>query len=149
VQNKAVMNVQDLNYFIQSLEKDLSDKQKTQLLKDFSSMPTTPTSILKKVEDQMRLMKQNGQNGFSNTCPNIAQILSSLDEQTTSHANSSLSGVSSGPRVNAKGVRKIQQQQFLQNQLNNSHLSNNSSSGLGSLISPQLVGMSKTQKIDF
>lgn len=46
--------MRDLNYFIKTIEKDLSDKLSKLNLKDFSSMPTTPTSILKKVEEQMR-----------------------------------------------------------------------------------------------
>ena len=49
--------MRDLNFFIKTIEKDLSDKfTKMSLLKDFNSMPTTPTSILKKVEDQVRAM---------------------------------------------------------------------------------------------
>lgn len=55
--------MKDLNFFIKTIEKDLSDKyvaanisatnaaNKSFNLKDFNSMPTTPTSILKKVED--------------------------------------------------------------------------------------------------
>lgn len=48
---KALYNVRDLNYFIKTIEKDLSEKFNKLNLKDFNSMPTTPTSILKKVED--------------------------------------------------------------------------------------------------
>lgn len=48
-------NMKDLNFFIKTIEKDLSDKF-TKNLKDFNSMPTTPTSILKKVEDQMKAL---------------------------------------------------------------------------------------------
>jgi len=43
--------MKDLNYFIKTIEKDLTDKIGKMNSKDFSSMPTTPTSILKKVED--------------------------------------------------------------------------------------------------
>lgn len=44
--------MRDLNYFIKTIEKDLSEKfNKLNSAKDFNSMPTTPTSILKKVED--------------------------------------------------------------------------------------------------
>jgi hypothetical protein len=48
--------MRDLNYFIKTIEKDLSDKFGKMNSKDFSSMPTTPTSILKKVEDQMKAL---------------------------------------------------------------------------------------------
>jgi len=48
---KALYNMRDLNFFIKTIEKDLSDKFNKMSLKDFNSMPTTPTSILKKVED--------------------------------------------------------------------------------------------------
>lgn len=44
-------NMKDLNFFIKNIEKDLTDKFNRMNLKDFNSMPTTPTSILKKVED--------------------------------------------------------------------------------------------------
>ena len=43
--------MRDLNFFIKIIEKDLSDKFNKLNMKDFNSMPTTPTSILKKVED--------------------------------------------------------------------------------------------------
>jgi len=52
-------NLRDLNYFIKTIEKDLNNKLSTGNqfnLKDFNSVPTTPTSILKKVEDQMRVI---------------------------------------------------------------------------------------------
>lgn len=54
-------------------------------LKDFNSMPTTPTSILKKVEDQMRALAQSKdvKSQMSNTCPNIAQVLCSLESNTS------------------------------------------------------------------
>jgi hypothetical protein len=68
-QVKGLYNMKDLNSFIKTIEKDLTDKQAKNMLKDFNSMPTTPTSIVKQYL-----------NGFSNTCPNIAQILSSLDD---------------------------------------------------------------------
>lgn len=82
--------MKDLNFFIKTIEKDLSDKyvaanisatnaaNKSFNLKDFNSMPTTPTSILKKVEDQVKAMAQkntvstNNKQYMSNTCPNIA-----------------------------------------------------------------------------
>ena len=78
--------MRDFNYFIKTIEKDQTDKYKLNL-KDFNSMPTTPTSILKKVEDQMKALASSNL-GFSkgdvkaqmsNTCPNMAQILSQLD----------------------------------------------------------------------
>jgi hypothetical protein len=47
--------MKDLNFFIKTIEKDLSDKFNKNI-KDFNSMPTTPTSILKKVEDQMKAL---------------------------------------------------------------------------------------------
>jgi hypothetical protein len=50
-QPKALYNMRDLNYFIKTIEKDLCDKFSKLNMKDFNSMPTTPTSILKKVED--------------------------------------------------------------------------------------------------
>lgn len=53
---KALYNMRDLNYFIKTIEKDLSDKFNKLNMKDFNSMPTTPTSILKKVEDQMKAL---------------------------------------------------------------------------------------------
>jgi hypothetical protein len=49
--NKAFYNMRDLNFFIKTIEKDMSEKFNKMSLKDFNSMPTTPTSILKKVED--------------------------------------------------------------------------------------------------
>ena len=80
-QNKALYNMRDLNFFIKTIEKDLTDKYSKQNSKDFNSMPTTPTSILKKVEDQVKAMAQSKDSKayMSNTCPNIAQILGSLD----------------------------------------------------------------------
>jgi hypothetical protein len=48
--------MRDLNFFIKTIEKDLCDKFSKLNMKDFNSMPTTPTSILKKVEDQMKAM---------------------------------------------------------------------------------------------
>lgn len=66
--------MRDLNFFIKTIEKDLSEKFNKMNLKDFNSMPTTPTSILKKVEDQVKAMalKKEQKNYLSNTCPNIA-----------------------------------------------------------------------------
>ena len=46
--------MRDLNFFIKTIEKDLNEKYTSTNkinIKDFNSMPTTPTSILKKVED--------------------------------------------------------------------------------------------------
>jgi hypothetical protein len=76
-----VYNMRDLNFFIKTIEKDLSDKFNKMNIKDFNSMPTTPTSILKKVEDQMKALAKSKEvkAQMSNTCPNIAQILSTLD----------------------------------------------------------------------
>jgi hypothetical protein len=51
-------NMRDLNYFIKNIEKDLTDKFIKMSMKDFNSMPTTPTSILKRVEDQMKALAQ-------------------------------------------------------------------------------------------
>lgn len=73
--------MRDLNYFIKTIEKDLSEKFNKLNMKDFNSMPTTPTSILKKVEDQMKAMANNNvyqgdvRTQMSNTCPNITQML--------------------------------------------------------------------------
>ena len=67
--------MRDLNFFIKTIERDLSDKfNKTNTMKDFNSMPTTPTSILKKVEDQMKAMalSKDAKTMMSSTCPNIA-----------------------------------------------------------------------------
>jgi hypothetical protein len=47
----SMYNMKDLNFFIKTIEKDISDKFNKMNIKDFNSMPTTPTSILKKVED--------------------------------------------------------------------------------------------------
>ena len=75
--------MRDLNFFIKTIEKDLSDKLNGSKfnMKDFNSMPTTPTSILKKVEDQMRAIHGSGapKPVLSNTCPNMAQILGTLE----------------------------------------------------------------------
>jgi hypothetical protein len=66
-------NMKDLNFFIKNIEKDLTDKFNRSNMKDFNSMPTTPTSILKKVEDQMKaLATKDNKAQMSNTCPNIA-----------------------------------------------------------------------------
>ena len=48
-------------------------------------MPTTPTTILKKVEDQMKALAQNKdiKTQMSNTCPNMAQVLSSIESNTS------------------------------------------------------------------
>jgi len=66
--------MRDLNFFIKTIEKDLSEKFNKMSLKDFNSMPTTPTSILKKVEDQVKALalKKDAKAYMSNTCPNIA-----------------------------------------------------------------------------
>lgn len=66
--------MRDLNFFIKNIEKDLTEKFSKMNIKDFNSMPTTPTSILKKVEDQMRALalKKDAKAQMSNTCPNIA-----------------------------------------------------------------------------
>lgn len=67
-------NLRDLNYFIKTIEKDLSDKFNKLNMKDFNSMPTTPTSILKKVEEQVKAIAENKDKKayMSNTCPNMA-----------------------------------------------------------------------------
>jgi hypothetical protein len=59
----ALFNLRDLNFFIKNIEKDMTDKFSklgggctSGNSKDFNSMPTTPTSILKKVGDQMKLL---------------------------------------------------------------------------------------------
>ena len=67
-------NLRDLNYFIKTIEKDLSDKFNKLNMKDFNSMPTTPTSILKKVEEQVKAIADNKDKKayMSNTCPNMA-----------------------------------------------------------------------------
>ena len=46
-------NLADLNYFIKYIEKDLNKKFKS--MKEINQMPTTPSNIIKKVEDQMRV----------------------------------------------------------------------------------------------
>ena len=56
---KALCNMRDLNFFIKTIEKDLCEKFNKLNLKDFNSMPTTPTSILKKVEDQMKALAKD------------------------------------------------------------------------------------------
>ena len=74
--------MKDLNFFIKTIEKDMSEKFNKLNVKDFSSMPTTPTSILKKVEEQVRALEQNTASNkayLSNTCPNMAQVLGSLE----------------------------------------------------------------------
>ena len=72
--------MRDLNFFIKTIEKDLSEKYNKLNLKDFNSVPTTPTSILKKVEDQMKALAQNkDKSQMSNTCPNIAQVIGQID----------------------------------------------------------------------
>ena len=67
-------NLRDLNYFIKTIEKDINDKYNKLNIKDFNSMPTTPTSILKKVEEQVKAMADNRdkKSVFSNTAPNMA-----------------------------------------------------------------------------
>ena len=52
-------NLRDMNFFIKNIEKNMSEKFSKLNMKDFSSMPTTPTTILKKVEDQMKALAQN------------------------------------------------------------------------------------------
>ena len=53
--NKAPSHgLADLNYFIKTIEKDLSDKLKTR--QDLKSMPNTPSSLIKKVGDQMKAL---------------------------------------------------------------------------------------------
>ena len=47
-------NLADLNYFIKYIEKDLNKKFKS--MKEINQMPTTPSNIIKKVEDQMRFL---------------------------------------------------------------------------------------------
>jgi len=46
-----MQNLRDMNFFIKNIEKNISDKYSKLSMKDFNSMPTTPTTILKKVED--------------------------------------------------------------------------------------------------
>lgn len=53
-------NLADLNFFIKTIERDLSEKFKN--MKDFNSVPTTPNAILKKVEDQMRAFGYDAKN---------------------------------------------------------------------------------------
>lgn len=75
-------NLRDLNYFIKTIEKDLTSKFNKLNMKDFNSVPTTPTSILKKVENHVKaLVSLNNEEKayMSNTCPNIAQLLQSLE----------------------------------------------------------------------
>lgn len=60
--------MKDFNYYIKTIEKD-QQMEKYKLsnlnsfnLKDFNSMPTTPTSILKKVEDQVKALASGNYN---------------------------------------------------------------------------------------
>jgi hypothetical protein len=46
---KQMNNLADLNYFIKYIEKDLNKKFKS--MKEINQMPTTPSNIIKKVED--------------------------------------------------------------------------------------------------
>ena len=87
-------NLRDLNYFIKTIEKDLSDKFNKLNMKDFNSMPTTPTSILRKVEEQMKAMADNKDKKayMSNTCPNMAQVLSQIND--TNKINTHAPGLS-------------------------------------------------------
>ena len=59
----------------------MSDKFNKMNLKDFNSMPTTLTSILKKVEDHMKVLAQSkdSKSQMSNTCPNMAEVLKTLE----------------------------------------------------------------------
>ena len=52
-------NLRDMNFFIKNIENNMSEKFSKLNMKDFNSMPTTPTTILKKVEDQMKALAQN------------------------------------------------------------------------------------------
>lgn len=52
----ALQNQRDMNFFIKNIEKNITDKYAKINAKDFNSMPTTPTTILKKVEDQMKAL---------------------------------------------------------------------------------------------
>jgi hypothetical protein len=49
-----VNNLADLNYFIKTIEKDLCEK--FQSMQDISSMPNTPSNMMKKVGDQMKAL---------------------------------------------------------------------------------------------
>lgn len=79
---KQLYSMRDLNFFIKTIEKDLSEKYDKQNPKDFNSVPTTPKSILKKIEDQVKAMnsQQQPKSGLSNTCPNMTHLLGSLNE---------------------------------------------------------------------
>jgi hypothetical protein len=45
-------NLADLNFFIKTIEKDLVKNMKV----DSASFPATPSTIIKRVEDQMRAL---------------------------------------------------------------------------------------------
>jgi hypothetical protein len=79
-----------MNFFIKNIEKNITDKYAKINTKDFNSMPTTPTTILKKVEDQMKALAQSKdvKAQMSNTCPNIAQVLASIESNTSKSVGS-------------------------------------------------------------
>lgn len=61
----------DLNFFLKSIEKDLGDQYKNK-----SSQQSTPNTLLRKVEDQMRALGLDKKNTSSS---NLNALLSSLD----------------------------------------------------------------------
>ena len=94
--------MRDLNYFIKTIEKDLTDKFNKLNMKDFNSMPTTPTSILKKVEEQVKAMAENRDKKayLSNTCPNMAQVLSAINSENQKNPPLSLQNINTANYTN-------------------------------------------------
>ena len=61
----------DLNFFIKSIEKDLTEQYKT-----MNSIPHTPNSIIRKVEDQLKAIGYD-----KNSSSNLALATGSADQK--------------------------------------------------------------------
>ena len=77
---KQMSKLADLNFFIKSIEKDISQQQ----LNNKKSNSSTPNALLRKVEDQM---KAYGYDKNNSSNPNIAMLLSNIEAHNNSAEN--------------------------------------------------------------
>ena len=73
-------NLADLNFFVKSVERELSEKFKH--MKDFNSVPTTPTQLVKKLEDQMKACGYKNKKMKENEMNRMLRSLESQQEKS-------------------------------------------------------------------
>ena len=75
---KQMTKLADLNYFLKSIEKEVSEQYKHK-----GSIPSTPNALLRKVEDHMKAFGYD-KNNCSN--PNLAALLQNIDQTASAES---------------------------------------------------------------